>query len=365
MKKYLTGILIAAAFVGQSLWLYEVQRKSASNTQRIDRDIERVDAKPPSPIPASAINAAVIDKVAEAEVRLNRAINDLSERTMLVDGQLSDFMHELDNRLTSTDIFTSYRLRDAGIVIGQYSNELLRRDNEEPIPCPKPGEAHVILTLGQSHMSNVAEAPQIEVPDAVNFSWWDGKCYSAKDPLVGTDGRMANVVTRIARDLIKNGTFKHVLLVPISIGSSRVERWAPGGDLHHKIPVVIWQLLKNNLAPDTIIWWQGAGNSNDDDPGGERYRANLSAVVKSLRADAPKANIYVTLSTTCGPIKTRAEWTRAAQRAVAASGPGIFQGPDVDRLGPEFRDSLACHLNERGADAAAAEYAEVIARRRE
>jgi len=304
----LSVLAVVGAFAGQGFWIQHVEREQASGIERINREL---------------------------------------------------------TTLTSTDMVMNYRLRDAGIVIGQYSNELLTRDGEAPVSCPTPETTHVILTLGQSHLSNSAEAPGIEAGEnAYNLNWWDGRCYKAKDPLIGTDGRLANVGTRIVRNVIGGGAYKHVVIVPISIGSSRIEQWVPGGDLHHKIPVAIWQLAKQRLKPDTIIWWQGAANSPDNDPGGERYKTNLVALIKSLRDSAPNADIFITPSTTCGPIMDHAVDIRSAQKAAVSPAERVFQGPDMDALGKEYRDQKECHLNERGAEEAARQWAEVLAARK-
>ncbi|MFZ3359312.1 MAG: hypothetical protein WA177_11165, partial [Xanthobacteraceae bacterium] len=57
----------------------------------------------------------------------------------------------------------------------------------------------VILGLGQSNIANEGDAGALYEPkgEVCNFNFFDGKCYAAKDPLLGASLDRSNVLTRL------------------------------------------------------------------------------------------------------------------------------------------------------------------------
>jgi len=56
-----------------------------------------------------------------------------------------------------------------------------------------------------------------------NFNRFDGKCYIASNPALGTLGDGENVVVRLGDDLIDCKICKHVLIAPVAISGPTSE----------------------------------------------------------------------------------------------------------------------------------------------
>jgi hypothetical protein len=85
-------------------------------------------------------------------------------------------------------------------------------------------EAATILVFGQSLAANFGPANALHLPSGGvdNFNFFYGRCYRARDPLLGAEGDRSNFVTRLADLLVKRGVFKRVMLVPIAYGGSPI-----------------------------------------------------------------------------------------------------------------------------------------------
>ena len=62
--------------------------------------------------------------------------------------------------------------------------------------------------------------------------FFDGQCYLAASPLLGSDGVGGEYWTQLGNLLLDRGSFDQVVLAPMSINGSEVSRWAQGGDLN-------------------------------------------------------------------------------------------------------------------------------------
>jgi hypothetical protein len=91
------------------------------------------------------------------------------------------------------------------------------------------GRTAVMLTLGQSNAANSGDTPYVPRQRVFNFNIFDGHCYVARDPLLGTTEHRGNFAGRMADALIERGVFDGVVLVPIAVGGSRIEEWTTGG----------------------------------------------------------------------------------------------------------------------------------------
>ena len=225
----------------------------------------------------------------------------------------------------------------------------------------------VLLIAGQSNAANGAafdgngRAFQT-TPLIYNLNVGNGKCYAAKDPLLGADGPSQAFARPLAAYLVESGLYHNVLLVPIAISATLIEEWVPSGHHWPRFTIAISQLNQLGLRPTVILWHQGEGNSgwlknypkisqSIKDAVRLSYMRNFLNIVNALRGLGVTAPISPAVATQCGSAETSPE-IRAAQLAVVDPAWGIFQGPDTDVLDFSYRrpDDL-CHFSHEGNQA--------------
>jgi hypothetical protein len=206
------------------------------------------------------------------------------------------------------------------------------------------GRPAVILIFGQSNGANSGDAPYVPRHRVFNFNLFDGHCYVARDPLLGTTESRGNFASRMADMLIERGLFDTVVLAPIGVGGSRIEEWTTGGARHRRLQVAIKRAAENTLTFTHVLWHQGESNAGIDADDGLYIGCflNIHQALRSYGVDAP---IYVAQATMCNSPPN--ETIRSAQRAVVDQELGIFAGPDTDTIGLSHRYD-GCHMNESG-----------------
>jgi hypothetical protein len=261
----------------------------------------------------------------------------------IVTSVLAVSVYEIDRREKSTAGTFGARLNalEVAVVVSGYSDNRDRID----VPCLGSGRTAVIVTMGQSNATNSGDTIYTAKRDVLNFNINDGKCYRAKDPLLGTTGIGGNFATQLGDILIERGDYDRIVIVPVAVDSTHIEQWAPGGELHFRALMASARMFSAGMSPDYVLWQQGEGNKPKSQHDIERYTMDVRAIVQSLRRSGSKAPFFVALTTICGG--TPYEPTRQAQRAAISPELGIFLGPDTDALGPEFRYD-GCHFNRDG-----------------
>lgn len=239
------------------------------------------------------------------------------------------------------------------------------------VPCdaiPRDGLV-VLLTAGQSNISNTGAADstgQLFQPrQAVyNFDRFNGRCYAARNPLLGTPGDGENVATRLGDELIDRGLARHVVVAPVAIGGTYLEEWRPRGGKYFEIVLAALAGLREaGLEPSAVLWHQGEFNAfaftrsaAEDgtaltltvpmkEAGRLSYLRNYLEIVAGLRAADVAAPILVATATVCGGAPD--EIIRSAQQAVPDPAQGVFAGPDTDKIGLSLR-SDRCHMSHAG-----------------
>jgi hypothetical protein len=137
--------------------------------------------------------------------------------------------------------------------------EKIEVPKREIVDCTKfsSGNMAIIVTFGQSNAANFGETPFEPRGNVFNFNYADGKCYFAKDPLLGADGKKGSVWTRVGDKLVSRHVYDTVLLAPIGVNWSSVSEWAPSGRLHGRIHKVLKGLQKKGLTITHLLWHQG------------------------------------------------------------------------------------------------------------
>jgi hypothetical protein len=235
------------------------------------------------------------------------------------------------------------RLLDPGGFSYSTSRTRTRIDSSAFAPDPRLA---VILTFGQSQMANEGAADGLFVPGpgVFNFNFFDGACYVAHDPLLGTTMDRSNFTTRLGDHLVRRAIYDRVLLVPIAHGATAISQWVPGADMFRRIAVAVRRLHDAGITVTHALWQQGETDAAYGAPAAA-WMLHFNRMVTALRAMGMTAPIHVALSTRCcGPPN---ETIRAAQRGVVNAAANVLAGPDTDMVGPQYRWD-DCHYSAEG-----------------
>jgi hypothetical protein len=203
------------------------------------------------------------------------------------------------------------------------------------VPCTAAGSGRmmVALALGQSNTGNHGETLYRSGRPVVNL--YRGRCYRAEDPLLGPTGDRGSAWTRLADLVIEAGLYDRVVIIPIGVGSTKVDDWAPGGYLHPRMTAAIDDARLSGLAITHVFWILGGTEPRTDGDAANRehYKRSFLALVKSMRERGVAAPVYVAVGTR-GPGVFNRDIQRA-QRELVDPASGIVAGPDTDSLHAE------------------------------
>lgn len=234
-------------------------------------------------------------------------------------------------------------------------------------PCPPQTErTAVLLLLGQSNAGNHGGQRFASRHAAKVVNFYNGSCFVAASPLLGSDGTQGEYWTLLGNLLIETGTFDQVVLAPASISGSLVERWAPGGDLHPAMQETVTGLQKTGYRITHTIWHQGevdyvVGTSEAD------YRRRFLSLVDSLRARKIAAPVYVSIASKCleavngGTLTHTADnpVTRAQAKLPDAKA-GIRPGVNTDAMLDDLDRHDDCHFGASGEQKAAEAWVKLL-----
>ena len=228
--------------------------------------------------------------------------------------------------------------------LGQYTGTYLRSE----VPCPaQTASTLVVVPLGQSNAGSSAQGETAARPNVLNF--FDGRCYRAQDPLLGTDGSGASPWIAFANALAQR--HDHVVLAPFTVGGTSITRWT--GDLAEPL-VQALRTLQAKYAVSHVLWQQG---ESDIAMPAALYAEHLREVIRASRQAVPSASFYVAIASRCG--RTPPEnGVRAAQMAVIDPARRVFRGPDTDVIDERYD---RCHFSDAGRLRAADLWARTIA----
>ncbi|MGJ5138979.1 sialate O-acetylesterase [Bradyrhizobium oligotrophicum] len=320
------------------------------------------------------------------QVRTRRAaFADIDRR---IDGASGD--PEVQTLLQGRNLARALYGSDADFIAGGSASRCLLPDNEAaqaratPIACdaiPREGLV-VLLTAGQSNISNTgAPDPSGKLYQPrhrfYNFDRFDGRCYVARNPLLGTTGDGENVATRLGDELIDRGLAKTVVIAPAAIGGTYLEEWrARGGKYFEVLLSTLAGLREAGLEPSAVLWHQGESNAfafstNGAEDGTQlqvtakmkeagrlSYLRNDLEIIAGLRAADVTAPIFVAQATLCGSVPD--EIIRSAQAAVPNPATGVYPGPDTDQIGLPLRHDR-CHMSHAGTEQHARMWADRLA----
>lgn len=224
----------------------------------------------------------------------------------------------------------------------------------------------VLFVMGQSNNEN--EAPSQYSPtngSAIDdFNIFNGAIYAAQDPHPGTS-YLTNICCsnsglmdfRVADQLITNGKFARVILVPMAFGGSASFNWSNGG-IYQNVPCVAMARLKaRGIVPGTNVtfaadWGQGEAD-NTLGTSQANYQTYIGQVAANLSACGFVGRIFINVETWSGGVTSAT--IQAAQTALAGTTQGnvsLKAGANLDTLNNSYRQDTT-HFNDAGAIAGA------------
>lgn len=230
---------------------------------------------------------------------------------------------------------------------------------DEPFPEEKrncntavpKNDTIVLLVMGQSNAANYGDAKYS--PHCNNiFDFYKGTLSPLNDPLQGASGASGSVWSRLADKLIERNFAGTVIVVPCAVGGTKIEQWIPGGNLNYLVEETLGYLDNAGLKPTHVLWHQGESNHVAFSTGGitpqqnaDNYTANFGLLVNYLRSKGVAAPVYPAMATICQNAPDTV--LQNAQRNLTNPSRQIFNGPNTDSLGGEYRYDN-CHFNDAG-----------------
>jgi hypothetical protein len=164
-------------------------------------------------------------------------------------------------------------------------------ENKTEVNCPSLKDSIVIIAFGQSNSANSASHRYSESSNNI-LNFYKGKCFIAKDPLLGTTGNRGNIWIPVSTKINKGQ--KKVVLITFGIGGTKVEDWLTSYYDFYKENVNSFKELYP--YPDFAIWFQGESDRKTI-PG--EFQKHLDEWILTLKKDLPKTKIIITGTTYC------------------------------------------------------------------
>lgn len=203
----------------------------------------------------------------------------------------------------------------------------------------------VAVILGQSNAANSGD----QMTSGKSINYYQGRCYLAEGPMLGTSNDGGSMWPLLGDKLTK---FDHVIFITAAVDGSGIDEWATGD-------LAAW--LDTSLtrpAPYTathFLWDQGEADRGHPE---QQYIAALRIIIAKTTAVYPQSQFWITLTSTYHGMPEDVN-IRQAQKDLV-DGVGVFQGPDTDQYGPEFRRSDNVHFNTAGQNAIASDWAALL-----
>ncbi len=234
---------------------------------------------------------------------------------------------------------------------------------KKAVACPtQDRKTAVFLLIGQSNTGNHAEQKHASAFGAKVLNYFDGKCYVAESPLLGTTGSSGESWTLLGNKLVAAGSFGKVILVPAGISGTPISRWQKGGDLNEMLMGVLAATRKRYRFTH-ILWHQGEVDfiikTGEDD-----YKRMFGSLLASIREQGIDAPMFVSVATKCAPEWNADNPTARAQKALPSLEQKVYSGVDTDDLVGDADRYDTCHFGASGQEKFAKAWLDIIKRRR-
>ena len=237
------------------------------------------------------------------------------------------------------------------------NERLIADETKSPVTCPvQTDRTAVLLLLGQSNAANDGGQRHRSNYGARVVNAFDGRCFIAASPLLGSTDTKGEYWTLLGNELIASGQNDSVVLAPLAYSGSEVARWAAGGDLNAVLVETMKQLQASGYRVTSVLWVQGEKDLVMGTTA-EAYREYFLSMVDTLRQHGVEAPVYISIASKClepsnGGFKEHIPDNAIvrAQLALSKSGHGIREGVNSDALldGDDRYDD--CHIGGTGAE---------------
>lgn len=244
---------------------------------------------------------------------------------------------------------------------------LISDESKSRAKCPvQTRRTAVLLILGQSNAANYGgeRFRSRHGENIVNF--FDGECYFAQSPLLGSTGTKGEYWTQAANLLLDSGKFDQVILAPLAFSGSPISRWAQGGDLNKLLVDVLSQIKSHGYKVTSVLWDQGEADYIEG-TSQETYRRQLASMIDTLRKRDVGADVFVSVASKCleptnGGFKTHSPDNAIvrAQLQMQDEQDGVRRGVNTDVVLDEVDRYDDCHIGGSGASKVATAWAKLL-----
>ncbi|HUH76047.1 MAG TPA: sialate O-acetylesterase [Devosia sp.] len=248
------------------------------------------------------------------------------------------------------------------------SQDRLIADEQRPaVSCPpQTSRTAVLLVLGQSNAANYAGQRYRSNFGEKIVNFFDGQCFVAASPLLGSTGTKGEYWTELGNKLVRSGRFENVVIVPVAYSGTAVALWAEGGHLNQVIVATVDALTSAGFRPTQVLWDQGEfdyvlGTSE------AVYRERLTSVIATLRDEGVTAPFYISIASKClepsnGGTKDHQADNPVvrAQLALSSGSRDIRRGVNTDALLDEDDRYDDCHIGGSGTAKVAHAWSEIL-----
>ncbi len=247
------------------------------------------------------------------------------------------------------------------------AGRLASGDQKKAVACPQQTDrTAVLLLIGQSNAGNHGGQRFRSEHGEKIVNFFDGRCYVAASPLLGSDGIGGEYWTQLGNLLLDRGSFDQVVLALFAISGSEVSRWGAGGDLNGIMTDTASQLQQRGYRATHVLWVQGekdyVNGTNEKD-----YRDRFVSLVSSLRSHGVAAPVYVAIATKClgasnGGTRLHSADNPVARAQLALPDPGanLRSGVNSDALLGDLDRSDDCHFSSSGGQKVARAWADLL-----
>ena len=101
-----------------------------------------------------------------------------------------------------------------GLKFDNKTNRLIKDDLKKQVPCPKQNhDTAVLFALGQSNVANHGEYKFTTNHPGKVVNYFNGKCFVASSPLLGSTNMNGEFITPLADNLIERGLYKYIVII--------------------------------------------------------------------------------------------------------------------------------------------------------